>query len=129
MTNRWTVAVVGGFVAASFFSILLLSCLDSWRPHASSNGNPQTYQVNGRVRLLTPDAQTILIEHGNIPGLVPAMVTTFSIHDPALVRGLRNGDRVNVQFTVDRDRWQARRLEKIPTVHSRGAVLGLVRLG
>ncbi len=70
---------------------------------ASSNAAAQTaprqgqYQTSGTIVKITADGVTL--QHQAIPALRwPAMTMTFRPADPALLRGLKRGDRVHFSF-------------------------------
>jgi protein SCO1 len=73
------------------------------RPAATSTQAEQTFHVNGVVRSVETDGQTVLIEHEDIPGFMPSMTMPFTVKDPALVRGLKSGDRVRFTLLVTKD--------------------------
>ena len=55
--------------------------------------------AEGMIRSMNPKQGRVTIAHGPIPALNwPAMMMTFAVRDPAMLRGLRRGDRVT--FTV-----------------------------
>ncbi|QFU16553.1 copper-binding protein [Microvirga thermotolerans] len=57
--------------------------------------------VSGTVEKVDAGAGKITIEHGPIPNLdMDAMTMVFRAQDPALLKGLKAGDKV--QFTADR---------------------------
>ena len=58
-----------------------------------------TYQATGVVRSLNATLPSIEIEHGDIPGLMPAMKMDFHVKDRSLLNGIAANDRI--QFTVE----------------------------
>jgi Cu(I)/Ag(I) efflux system protein CusF len=57
--------------------------------------------VTGTVEKVDPTQSKITIDHGAIPNLdMDAMTMVFRAQDPALLKGIKAGDKV--QFTADR---------------------------
>ena len=57
--------------------------------------------VSGTVEKVDRTAGKVTIDHGEIPNLkMVAMTMVFRAQDPAVLKGLRAGDKV--QFTADR---------------------------
>ncbi|QRM31330.1 copper-binding protein [Microvirga sp. VF16] len=57
--------------------------------------------VSGTVEKVDTSASKITIEHGAIPNLnMDAMTMVFRVQDPALLQGMKAGDKV--QFQADR---------------------------
>jgi len=68
---------------------------------AAASGAPQTNLVPGEVRRVDTDAGKITLRHGPIPNLdMPDMTMVFRVSDPALLTGLKAGDRV--RFTAEK---------------------------
>ena len=58
-------------------------------------------EISGMVEKIDVPEGKITIEHGPIPNLdMEAMTMVFRAQDPALLKGLKAGDKV--QFTADR---------------------------
>ncbi len=55
----------------------------------------------GIVKDARPDLRQVLLQHDDIPGLMPAMTMNFDVADPALLDGVAPGDQV--RFTVQAD--------------------------
>ena len=50
---------------------------------------------DGEVRKIDLDAKKITLRHGPIPNLdMPPMTMVFQVRDPALLQGLKTGDKV-----------------------------------
>ena len=68
---------------------------------AAAAGAPQTNLVPGEVRRVDTDAGKITLRHGPIPNLdMPDMTMVFRVSDPALLTGLKAGDRI--RFTAEK---------------------------
>jgi protein SCO1 len=60
---------------------------------------PERYEAKGRIVDVRADLGQVMIDHEDIPGLMPAMTMNFDV-DPELVAGLAAGDAV--QFRLSR---------------------------
>lgn len=65
-------------------------------------GVPKTVTAEGKVIALVPEADQIVVDHGEIKGFMDAMVMGYKIDSRALLKGLKPGDRV--RFTIDTDK-------------------------
>lgn len=66
--------------------------------------NPtRSYEAAGRVVGFGSDARTIIIEHEEIPGLMPAMAMPFKALDTTQVRAVTMGDAVGFTLFLNRD--------------------------
>jgi Cu/Ag efflux protein CusF len=65
----------------------------------------------GNVVAVVPDAQQVVIDHGDIPGYMRAMTMGFRVVSPALLTGLKAGDRV--RFTIGAQEKAIVQIEKI----------------
>ena len=57
-----------------------------------------TFEAHGRVTAVDPTRNAVTLEHGGIPGLLPAARSEFPVASGAVLRGVRAGDRV--RFTL-----------------------------
>ncbi len=66
---------------------------------AGQQGAPRAANAEGTIGSMDLQRGRVTIAHGPIPALnSPAMTMTFSLRDPAMLRGLRRGERVS--FTL-----------------------------
>jgi Cu/Ag efflux protein CusF len=65
------------------------------------------------VVLATHDDGRIVIEHGDIPGVMKAMTMEFEI-EPELLKGIESGDRVVFAIEAEGGRYQIRELHEEP---------------
>lgn len=109
MKTKWTVLGFCGFALISIAAGLALAHLKS----ASAQINPeQRFQVNGVVRSLENQGQTVVIEHDDIPDFMPAMIMPFTVRDAALLRGLQPGEAVRFELVVTKEDSWIDRIEK-----------------
>ena len=72
------------------------------------------YEVRGRVAGFGQDDRTIIIEHEDIPNLMPAMTMPFEIADSATADRFTVGDAVAFELVVRRGRAEIYNLSKLP---------------
>jgi len=73
--------------------------------------------ASGRVRAINTPQGTVAIEHGPVPAMNwPPMTMAFGVRNPAQLRGLRTGDRVQFRFQPRQqgDRYIIERIAKAP---------------
>jgi protein SCO1/2 len=83
---------------AWFFVALSLACAA-----CGSGRTPppaKSYELSGQVLDITPERHEVLIRHGEIPGLMPAMTMTYRVQDDALLKGKQPGDLVTATLVV-----------------------------
>lgn len=56
------------------------------------------YKGSGKVTKINNELGSVEMDHGDIPGLMPAMRMEFYVSDKAMLEGLAVGD--NVDFTI-----------------------------
>ncbi len=100
MKTKWTVL---GFCLFASITIGLGLIIAHRKAPAVQVESKQTFQVNGLIRSLDADGNTVTIEHEDIPDFMPSMTMPFTVKDPALLRGLRAGDRVRFELVVTAD--------------------------
>lgn len=61
-------------------------------------GAGPSFDGRGRIIAVDPGRSTVTIEHGGIPGLLPAAQSEFPVQSVGVVQGVRPGDRV--RFTL-----------------------------
>jgi protein SCO1 len=62
---------------------------------------PELFDAVGVVKGVEPGLRQLLIEHEDIPGLMPAMTMNFDVADPALLAGLAPGQHVHFRLSFD----------------------------
>jgi len=68
------------------------------RQQAAIPAVEQTFNARGVVRAVFPEANLVIITHGDIPGYMPAMTMGFQVTEARLYDGLDVGDVI--QFTL-----------------------------
>lgn len=62
------------------------------QPTAIKDGD---YNGSGKVTKINNDLGSVELDHGDIPGLMPAMLMEFYVSDKTLLKGLSVGDMVD----------------------------------
>lgn len=74
----------------------------------------QTHEVKGRVVGFGNDGRTVIVEHEEVDGFMPAMTMPFKAQSPQEVQSLEQGDAVAFTLEVRRDSSWIRDLEPLP---------------
>lgn len=75
---------------------------------------PKTFEVQGRVAGLQDDGNTLVVEHEEVPGYMPAMVMPLSVADPRMTASLEEGESIQFEMTVSQDSTWISAIESIP---------------
>jgi len=74
-------------------------------------GGQQTVVGEGKVVATVPNANQIVVEHGEIKGFMEAMTMGYRVEPPSLLEGLKFGDKV--RFTIDVSKKAIVKIEKM----------------
>lgn len=77
------------------------------------DGRPKPHSAAGVVRDLDPAQRVVVIEHGDIAGLMPAMTMSFDVVEPRQLVGIRAGTRVSFDVTFDGSHYRVTRIEAV----------------
>jgi Cu(I)/Ag(I) efflux system periplasmic protein CusF len=86
-------------------AIVLAGALAACGSGEAGRGQGVVLQVHGDGR--------IVIEHGDIPGVMPAMTMEFEI-EPALLAGVESGDRVDFRIADAGGRYRVTEISERP---------------
>jgi protein SCO1/2 len=89
-------------------------------------GGAEHHEADGTVTEVRADLGQVVIDHEEIPGLMPAMTMNFDA-DPALLAGLAAGDRIHFQLSREGASYRLVALEKVGEAGAAG-VSGSVAL-
>ena len=92
---------------------------------AGREGGPGVYPATGNVIDVDASTGQVVIEHDDIPGLMPAMTMNFDVADHALLERLAPGQRISFQLEFTGRSYRVAAAEVIGSGGSRGARLGL----
>ena len=73
-------------------------------------GAPKTASAPGKIIAVVPESGELVIEHGEIKGVMDAMTMGYKVSPTALLKTVSAGDQV--QFTIDTERRVITRIEK-----------------
>lgn len=85
---RWTGLTALGFLAC------VLAC-----DVAEHSEKIQTHRVRGTVETVVADQNHVVIDHQDIPGLMPGMIMSFDVPNPAVLSKMRAGQEI--EFTLE----------------------------
>jgi protein SCO1 len=75
------------------------------------------YPIQGEVISVDAGKKLIMVKHGDIPGLMPAMTMTYQVAEPKQLETLQPGDKIAADLVVSESKG---RLEKIVLVSKGG---------
>jgi len=91
---------------AALLASLLFAALTS-----GCNSTPEKhYRLQAEVISTQPERGLIIVKHGDIPGLMPAMTMQYEVADPKQIENLKPGDKITADLVVSESKG---RLEKI----------------
>ena len=76
----------------------------------NSAPNEQHYTLQGEIVAIGPTKKLLTVQHGDIPGFMPAMTMSYTVAVPSEVDNLKVGDKITADLVVSDGRG---RLEKI----------------
>lgn len=78
------------------------------------SSGPQTYTTEGRVAEIRNQGHTLVVEHEDIPGYMPAMIMSLPVVDPSMTESLTEGDAIRFRLAVSSDRAQITAVHPVP---------------
>lgn len=75
------------------------------------------YAIQAEVISTNASRKTIMVKHGEIPGLMPAMTMDYIVADPEQLNSLHPRDKISADLVVSENRG---RLEKIVLIEKAG---------
>jgi protein SCO1/2 len=87
---------------------------------AAACGGGDLYEAEGTVTEVRPDLRQLVIDHEDIPGLMPAMTMNFDVADPALLERLAAGDRIRFRLAHEGNAYRVVAADKIGEAGSAG---------
>jgi Cu/Ag efflux protein CusF len=83
---------------------------DEFAAHQQSQW-PKFYEVNGKL-LFKPGGNRLIIDHEEIPNVMPAMIMSYEVEDPKQIERLEPGDRVHFRLKETADKLFIVNIEK-----------------
>ena len=68
---------------------------------AAACSSTKHYEMNGQVLSVNRDKLEILVNHGDIPGLMPAMTMPYKVQAASMLDNIGAGDLISAQLEVD----------------------------
>ena len=94
MKRTYFAAALVGLISIS--AAASLRAADEHHGHEAAQSNEQTHQGRGVIESVDTAKGVVTMEHEPINSLRwPKMVMDFKAHDPALLKGLKEGDQVD----------------------------------
>ena len=72
-----------------------------------------THRAAGTVVEVRPDLHQIMLDHDDIPGVMPAMTMNFDVPDVALLSGISAGDRIEFQLSANDGHFRIVSIERV----------------
>jgi Cu/Ag efflux protein CusF len=93
---------------------LSIAALCSFVATACQTSAPEKhYPIQAEVISSEPQHQILIVKHGDIPGLMPAMTMSYMVANPKQIESLKSGDKITADLVVSDNKG---RLEKITLV-------------
>jgi protein SCO1 len=122
MKTKWIITVFCLFTLLAVAAGVAVSRHQFKKPSLSQAA--QHFEVKGVVREVESDGQTLLIQHEDIPGFMPAMTMPFSLRGTNVSRGFAAGDQVRFELTVTKEDSWISRIEKLRTINVSAGYFG-----
>ena len=87
--------------------------LKEQRQKGNSRPVAEQFNVKGKVVALDREKQTVTLDHQDIPGLMKAMTMRFRVKDPEVIAGIKEGDDVQGELTVEEGDYIIRQLSEV----------------
>jgi protein SCO1/2 len=84
-------------------SLLIVALALVWTLVAGCRPGQQTYSVKGTVQEIKPGGRTVIIDHEEIPGYMPAMTMPFTVKDTNELAGINPRDILQFRMVVTKD--------------------------
>jgi protein SCO1 len=90
---------------------------------ALSACGPERYEAKGTIVEVRPDLGQVMIDHEDIPGLMPAMTMNFDVA-PEILEGLSPGDAVKFRLTREAEIYRVVTIAKVGVAGTSGTSSG-----
>ena len=101
LLNRQARAAVGGRARTAFVTGLILSLGVALGTGFGCDDGTRRYTVRGTVHDVQVEREQVLVEHEDIPGLMPAMTMSFDVIDADVAGRLRSGQVIDFELLFD----------------------------
>ena len=79
----------------------------------------QHYPLQGEVISADAPRGFIILKHGEIPGLMPAMTMQYAVADPRQIETLHPGDKISADLVVSDSKGRLEKIKIVPQTESR----------
>ena len=79
--------------------------------HSALKPKPKSVTGEGTVVSVRPEKQQVVLEHGEIKGVMEAMTMGYKVNPPSLLGSVKPGDQV--RFTIDTEAREITKIEKL----------------
>jgi Cu/Ag efflux protein CusF len=79
--------------------------------HSALKPKPKSVTGEGTVVSVRPEKQQVVLEHGEIKGVMEAMTMGYKVNPPSLPGSVKPGDKV--RFTIDTEAREITKIEKL----------------
>jgi len=87
-------------VALGLLTVVLAGVLAALFFVRSTTREQHTYALKGQVQSITPDRQEVIVKHGEIKGLMPAMTMPYRLKDKKEFDALKPGDVIDGTLVI-----------------------------
>lgn len=101
--TRWGIAVLA---CAACSMLMFVAC-------SHKETDVKSYQLQGQVISINAPAKIIIISHGEIPNLMPAMTMSYSVEDAKDLDGIAPGDTIKANLVLHDGLGHLENLQKI----------------
>ena len=122
MKTKWIISAFCLFTLSVVAAGVLVSRHQCKNPPVENAA--KHFEAKGIVREIEPDGQTILIQHDDIPGFMPAMTMPFSLRGTNVSHGFGAGDQVRFELIVTKEDSWISRIEKLRTINVSAGYFG-----
>ncbi len=84
--------------------LILAGCHSSTPTSEAGDPSAHTFMAHGVIEKIAPDGRQVTIHHDTIPGYMIEMTMDFPVDDPAELKNLVPGDKVDFTLNVTQDR-------------------------
>jgi len=101
--------------------ILLLSLMLACFTAGCQSAPEKHYPLQAEVISVDAPRHLIVVKHGEIPGLMPAMTMQYAIADAKQIESLQPGDKITADLVVSENKGQLEKIVLIEKVKSAAA--------
>jgi protein SCO1/2 len=116
--GRWPLGAAAGRAALGLALLVGPAC-------GAREGGPGIYPARGVVVDVDREAGQVVVDHEDVPGLMPAMTMNFDVPDAEVLAGLSPGQEIAFELEFTGKSFRVRSAEVVGTGGSRGLRAGI----